>query len=76
MRDLQVGHSRDGNLSLDLKTGNMFNKQRSLTFAVSKQVDTGEVLVMDYKPGKSDSQAVLDYGVLDKENPQVSNFLR
>lgn len=36
-----------------------------------RDLAAGEAVGMDYGPGKSDTQVLLDYGVLDGNSPQV-----
>ena len=64
-------HARDGNAHWKLQPAG-FGKRQSLLVESKKELRAGAPLTMDFGVDKTDAQLLLDYGVLDADNPQVS----
>lgn len=72
---MQVQHARDGNAQWKVQEAG-FGKRRSLLVESKKELRAGVPLTMDFGADKTDAQLLLDYGVLDTDNPQVSLLSR
>lgn len=68
---MQVQHARDGNAQWKVQEAG-FGKRRSLLVESKRELRAGAPLTMDFGADKTDAQLLLDYGVLDSDNPQVS----
>lgn len=68
---MQVQHARDGNAQWKLQPAG-FGKRQSLLVESKRDFRAGVPLTMDFGVDKTDAQLLLDYGVLDTDNPQVS----
>lgn len=68
----QVQHARDGSTQWKLQPAG-FGKRLSLLVESKQELRAGAPLTMDFGPDKTDAQLLLDYGVLDADNPQVSS---
>ncbi len=74
MRLLQVQHARDGNSQWKLQQAGFGQKRQSLLVESKTDLAAGLPLTMDFGPDKTDAQLLLDYGVLDDDNPKVSHI--
>ena len=70
---VQLQHSRRGGVSTKLGTAR-FGGARSLKLSSDAQLAAGSVAAADLEPERLDNQILLDYGVLDQENPQVGRL--
>lgn len=52
----------------------MFGAGQSLVLEAGSPLQQGDVVSMDFGPSKLDSALLLDYGVLDADQPQVRAF--
>jgi len=71
---LQVQHARDGNSQWKLQQTGFGQKRQSLLVDSKTELAAGVPLMMDFGPDKTDVQLLLDYGVLDDDNPKVSHI--
>ncbi|KAL3159238.1 hypothetical protein ABBQ32_011210 [Trebouxia sp. C0010 RCD-2024] len=69
-----VQHARDGNAHWKLQPAG-FGRHQSLLVESKRELRAGTPLTMDFGPDKSDAQILLDYGVLDADNPQAGFML-
>ena len=72
---MQVQHARDSNAQWKLQPAG-FGKRQSLAVQTKKELRASVPLTMDFGVDKTDAQLLLDYGVLDIDNPQVSLLSR
>ena len=71
----QVQHERGAAGEWRIDGGGLFGGAQSLRFNSGRRYGEGELVTVDYGADKLDSQLLLDYGVLDYGNPQVSPLL-
>jgi hypothetical protein len=53
---MQVQHSRQANIQLQLKGGSLFDKKQRLQATATFNIAAGHPLCIDYAPGKLESQ--------------------
>jgi len=68
----QVQHERRVPGEWRIDSGGLFGGAQTLRFGAGRQYAAGELVTMDFGPDKLDSQLLLDYGVLDTAQPQVT----
>ena len=71
---LQVQHERRVTGEWRIDSGGLFGGAQTLRFDAGRKYAQGELVTLDFGPGKLDSQLLLDYGVLNTAQPQVLCF--
>lgn len=62
---VQHGRGALANVSWELKSAGLFGRGRTLAVEASRALQPQEPVVMDYAPGRTEGQLLLDFGVLD-----------